>query len=58
MSFELNFYVVEFDCAEGKLYWPVAADDVQEAIHSIKNGWPEAEVQGVYRQVWWPEDEE
>jgi hypothetical protein len=57
MSFELNTYIVEFECDEGNLKEFVLAEDVSEAIHSIWNGWPEAMVQGVYKQVWWPEEE-
>lgn len=58
MSFELSTYIVEFDCDEGLLKEFVLAEDVSEAIHSIMNGWPEANIKGVYRQVWWPEEDD
>ena len=58
MSFELNTYIVEFTSFDGEVKEYVLAEDVSEAIHSIMIGWPEAVIDAVYKQVWWPEDEE
>ena len=57
MSFELNTYIVEFTSFDGEVKEYVLAEDVSEAIHSIMIGWPEAVIDAVYKQVWWPEEE-
>jgi hypothetical protein len=59
MSYELKYYIVAFRKGKNKIkYWPVLAEDVEEAKYSIQLGWPEHEIIGVFVETWSNEMEE
>lgn len=49
----MNYYLVEFSTTdEAEMQFEdVSAISAQEAVYSIKNGWPDAIIYGVWQQV-------
>jgi hypothetical protein len=49
---EMNYYLVEFQSdSVHTQYEEVSAISAQEAVNSIKNGWPEAKIYNVWTEV-------
>ena len=48
-----RYYLVEFypEGEEGTIYEEVLAEDAQEAVHSIKVGWPDCKIANVYMLI-------
>jgi hypothetical protein len=48
----MNYYLVEFvDDSVHSQYEEVSAISAQEAVHSIKLGWPEAKIWNVWQET-------
>jgi len=48
----MNYYLVEFQSdSVHTQYEGVSAISAQEAVNSIKNGWPEAKIYNVWTEV-------
>lgn len=48
----MNYYLVEFvDDSVHSQYEEVAAISAQEAVNSIKSGWPEATILNVWTEI-------
>ena len=48
----MNYYLVEFmDDSAHPQYEEVSAISAQEAVNSIKNGWPNAKIWNVWQDV-------
>jgi hypothetical protein len=48
-----RYYLVEFypEGEEGTIYEEVLSEDAQEAVHSIKVGWPDCKIANVYMMI-------
>jgi hypothetical protein len=58
-----RYYLVQFypEGEEGTIYEEVLAEDAQEAVYSIKAGWPDCKIVNVYMMIndcWEDEDVE
>jgi len=56
----MNNYFVEFREADGitPLYETVFAENMDEAIYSIRAGWPDCQILNVYLDLNYSEDED